>query len=534
MKPLRICLINPRVPASYWGMEHAVSVMSRTRQSYMVPGALPALAALVPEEHEVVLLDENVEEIEIAALSRFDVIGVTGMIVQRERMFELLGLLRDLPARVILGGPYVTVEEQRFEGLCDTRFIGEADTTWPAYLDDLAHGRPVAERYEQANRTDMEAVPAPRYDALRRGGYRVASLQFSRGCPFLCEFCDIITIFGRKPRTKRPEQMLREVEAIRAAGFDTCFLVDDNFIGNKKKDREFLLALKAWQEANGYPIGFTTEASINLADDPEFIGLMVDVGFREVFIGIESPRPESLAETRKVQNTRGGDLGDKVRIVRDHGLTVQAGFIVGFDNDDARIFDEQFRFIQDTGIAKAAIALLTPIPSTPLYDRLKAEGRLDLSNDLLIFAPRQMDRGTLLKGYRALLHRLYDPETYFARLLDGYAASPGFRQRRGALNRKITATRQRAGLPALAAAGPAMRFARALLPTVQGRALMAAYWRAWRRNRALPGGIAIPFASFLGLCIEHRHFYLMAHTDDTNYIGQSRTRAAAPALAQTG
>jgi radical SAM superfamily enzyme YgiQ (UPF0313 family) len=519
MRRLRICLINPAFKPSYWGMEHAMPVLSRSRRCYVVTGALPTLAALVPQPHDVVLLDENVEPIDFAALENFDVIGVTGMIVQRERMLEILHRLRGSRATVIVGGPYVSVAREEFAGLCRSRFIGEAETTFPAFLEALANGQPLAELYEQAERSDMAQVPVPRYDKLMRDAYMVATLQFSRGCPFLCEFCDIITIFGRRPRTKLPEQMLREVEAIRAAGFSTCFLVDDNFIGNKAKARAFLQELVAWQEANGFPIAFLTEASVNLSEDPEFIELMVRANFREVFVGIESPRPASLLETRKVQNMRGESLAQQIQTIRDGGLTVQAGFIVGFDNDDERIFDEQFRFVQETGIGKAAIAMLTPIPTTPLYDRLLAEGRLDPGNALLSFRPKQMDRQTLLDGYRNLLRRLYDPDRYFERLLQGYANSPRFRSRRAALDARLRRKRSprallagQAGLWALV-----LRFLRVLLPSREGRALLRSYMRNWRRNRRLPEHIG--FASFLRLCIEHRHFFLITRSNNVDYIG---------------
>ena len=534
LRPLRICLINPRFEPSYWGLDHAMPILPGGQKCYTVTGALPALAGLVPEPHETVLLDENVEDIDFAALDRFDVIGITGMIVQRARMFELLARLEGHRATIVVGGPYASVAPAGFEGRCDAVFVGEAETTWPAFLDDLASGRPVLSRYEQVERTDMSEVPLPRYDLLRPGRYMVATLQFSRGCPFLCEFCDIITIFGRRPRTKSPEQMLRELDTIRAAGFGTCFLVDDNFIGNKAKAREFLIRLIAWQERHGYPIAFSTEASINLADDTDLIDLMVNANFREVFIGIESPRESSLLETRKVQNVRGDGLLDKIRRIRDHGLVVQAGFIVGFDSDDERIFEEQFRFIQSSGVAKAAIALLTPIPTTPLYERLVAEGRLDADRPDLMFEPKQMSREILIAGHRDLLNRLYDPEAYFGRLMEGYRDSPGFRRKRGEVNALIRrAPRLAARLGALAAqTGATARLMMALISEARGRKALASYWRHWRANRRLPGDAAISYASFLRLCIEHWHYFRIARSSEADYIGQMHRQAEIPVQVQ--
>ena len=252
----------------------------------MANGALVSVAALVPPEHEVVLIDENIERIDFRSLCRFDVIGVTGMVVQAERMLEILRKLQELPAVVAVGGPFVTVSEATFEGLCNVRFIGEAEETWPVFLNALAADSPTATRYEQEQKTDMTRVPVPRFDLLQRGRYGTAPVQFSRGCPFLCEFCDIITIFGRRPRVKRPEQILAELDAVLAQGFRGCFLVDDNFIGNKIEAKRLLPRIIEWQQQHGFPLEFVTEASINLANDRELIDLMVQANFRTVFIGI--------------------------------------------------------------------------------------------------------------------------------------------------------------------------------------------------------------------------------------------------------
>jgi len=232
LKRLSVALINPRFEATYWGLDYALPLMPGDKRYWNVTGALPYLAALTPAHCQVTLIDENVEPIDFGALGAFDVVGVTGMNVQGARMREILKRLKALPCLVAVGGPYVSVAEEFFDGLCDVRFIGEAEETWPLFLTDLAAQRPVAARYEQAEKTEMARVPPPRFDLVKSKHYLMAPLQFSRGCPFLCEFCDIITIFGRKPRTKTPEQMIAEFEAVRAAGFRTVFLSDDNFIGN--------------------------------------------------------------------------------------------------------------------------------------------------------------------------------------------------------------------------------------------------------------------------------------------------------------
>jgi radical SAM superfamily enzyme YgiQ (UPF0313 family) len=415
---LAICLINPRSRPSYWTADFAMPFygLGRKLKYSMANGALVSVAALVPSEHEVVLIDENIERIDFNRLRRFDVIGVTGMVVQAGRMLEILRKLRELPAVIAVGGPLVTVSEATFTRLCHVRFIGEAEETWPMFLNALAAGMPTATRYEQEQKTDMTRVPVPRFDLLPRGVYGTAPVQFSRGCPFLCEFCDIITIFGRRPRVKRPEQILAELDAVLAQGFRGCFLVDDNFIGNKVEAKRLLPRIIEWQQQHGFPLQFVTEASINLANDRELIDLMAQANFRNVFVGIETPREASLEETRKHQNVHGDSLLAKLERIRASGLGVSGGFIVGFDNDDERIFDEQFEFIQASGIATLSISLLTPLPTTPLYDRLLAENRLDFSDPDLIYIPKQMTREQLKTGFRKLLQRVFDVNAFFDRV----------------------------------------------------------------------------------------------------------------------
>lgn len=421
---LSICLINPRSRPSYWTADFAMPFygLGRKLKYSMANGALVSVASLVPPEHEVVLIDENVERTNFERLKRFDVIGVTGMVVQADRMFEILREIRSLPAVVVIGGPLVTVREEAFEELCHVRFIGEAEETWPAFVNALASGAPTARRYEQTGKTDMTTVPVPRFDLLQRGRYGTAPVQFSRGCPFLCEFCDIITIFGRKPRVKRPEQILAELDAVLAQGFHGCFLVDDNFIGNKLEAKRLLPHIIEWQKRRGFPLEFVTEASINLANDLELIDLMVEANFRNVFIGIESPRQASLTETRKHQNVHGDSLLAKLERIHARGLNISAGFIVGFDSDDQQIFDEQFEFIQQSGIPNLSISLLTPLPTTPLYNRLRDEGRLDFSDPDLIYIPKLMTRAELKTGLQRLLDRVFDVEAYFARVFSGVAS----------------------------------------------------------------------------------------------------------------
>src|SRR5947209_6504136 len=299
----RICLINPRFQTSFWGLNHAMPLLGK--KSNMPVLALPVLAGLTPPEHEVVLIDENIEPIDFDALESFDIVGLTGMTVQRDRMREILVELRDRGVFTVVGGPWVSVVEDAFPGLVDVVFVGEAEETWPRFLEDWARGEHQA-RYEQAEKTDMTKVPLPRYDLVKFREYAIGCVQTSRGCPFQCEFCDIIVIFGRKPRIKTPEMVVAEIDAQHRLGVRLIFLVDDNFIGNKKAAKVILRAIIAWQHRHGYPLAFFTEASLDLAEDDELMRLMAEAGMVAVFIGIESPDEQALRETKKFKNVRGG------------------------------------------------------------------------------------------------------------------------------------------------------------------------------------------------------------------------------------
>ncbi len=412
-----IVLINPRFEVSYWGMEHALPFMGK--RSNMPVACLPLLAALTPEGHTVTLIDENVEPIDFARCARADIVGVTGMSVQRFRMKEILAELKEREAFTVVGGPWVTLQEAYFGDHADVIFVGEAEETWPRFLNEWALGTH-AYRYEQAEKTDMSRMPVPRFDLLKMRHYLFGSLQFSRGCPFQCEFCDIIVTFGRRPRIKATDQILAELDALRQQGMEIVFIVDDNLIGNKKAIKVVLREVIAWQVARGYPLTFYTEASIDLADDAELMELMAEANVISVFIGIESPNEASLRETKKFQNVRaGGSMLDKVRRIQDAGMEVWCGMILGFDNDDETIFDAQREFIRDARIVLAMIGMLYAPPKTPLYDRLGLEGRLDPDDESEFgtnVIPLNLTRESLRDGYIKVLNDLYAPDAYFGRL----------------------------------------------------------------------------------------------------------------------
>lgn len=502
-KRLSICLINPRFEPSYWGFEYALPLYPGDKRSTMISGSLSTVAGLCGD-HDVRLLDENVEEIEWESLRHYDIVGLTGMNVQKDRMREILIRLRDLGSFTVVGGPFVSVKEDFFDGLCDVKFIGEAETTWPQFLDEFSRGQPVAARYKQIIPTDMSKIPRPRFDLLKVSRYASGALQYSRGCPFQCEFCDIIVIFGRKPRVKEPDQLIAELENMRLVGFHSVFIVDDNFIGNKAKAKALLEKLIPWMEEHNYPIRLTTETSIDIAEDAELLDMMYRANFRSVFIGIETPRLDSLKETKKFQNVRGDSLDAKLARIQNAGLDVNAGFIVGFDSDDKTIFEDQFRFIQDNGITLAMVGMLQAIPTTPLYERLRSEGRLVENDPNCNFIPKQMTREELILGYQSLVKRLYTPEAYLERYFKVYK-SPAFLQRRAEICRR---SGEGKSLPTTA-------YGLALLWSLYwtlvwdgsvlsvGKTYLKSFFSRDNRRRCSIVG----FAQYMNRCVTHWHFY---------------------------
>jgi len=479
--------------------------MPGEKHAWMMPGVLTLLAALIPDHHEIVLIDEAVEDIDFEALRRFDVIGITGQIAQRDRMIEILERVKTLPGTVVVGGPYAAIDEQFFDGLCDTIFVGEADQTWPEFVEAMANGDSVQSRYEQTEKTDMATLPPARMDLMKAEHYMSASIQYSRGCPFTCEFCDIIVIFGRRPRVKSAKQVIAELEGVWKAGFGVCFVVDDNFIGNKVAVKKMLPELIRWQEENGYPLVLSTEATLNLADDAELMELMIRANFREVFIGIESTREESLIETKKLQNIRGESMSTKLGRIRDAGLVVSAGFIVGFDEDDDRIFEEQVQFIESNNIGRVSFGVLVALPKTPLYERLEAEGRLTDDNDICNFIPKQMTRDQLVAGYEKALRRLYTAEAFIGRVVRNVTTSDKYIAKRREMQSRET--RKPRWLGGVATSGViAWRLGREMARRKVFRKGLRMYWRAYRRNRAA-GGLSV--SAFIGLCAMHWHHYCL-------------------------
>jgi radical SAM superfamily enzyme YgiQ (UPF0313 family) len=445
---MKALLVWPRFPRSYWGQEYALPLIGKG--AVLPPLGLISAAALLPRHWELRLADLNIRgDLTDAEIAWADVVMVSAMRIQRASFDEVVQRARALGKRVVAGGPYVTTDPDDARGI-DHLVLGEAEDVLPDLARRLEAGETVPARLAAPARPDVARAPIPRFDLLDVRRYDCMGVQFSRGCPFACEFCDIIEIFGRIPRTKTPDQFLAELDAVRATGFrGPVFVVDDNFIGNKAAARKMLARLETWNVAHRHPFDYFTEASVNLAGDDRLIAALVGAGFSAVFLGIETPSREALLETNKRQNTH-LDLEEAIEKLVVAGLEVMAGFIVGFDADDETIFERQERFIARSPISMAMIGILTALPGTQLWRRLAAEGRLhgDAVGDAAYrpnFATR-LPEPALLDGYRRLLSRVYQPRAYFDRALRALALqrqlpAPRFRRSRryslGALVRSL-------------------------------------------------------------------------------------------------
>lgn len=415
---MHVVLVSPRTPDTFWSFSHILPLIRK--KAAFPPLGLLTVAAMLPDSWSIEVVDLNVGALTDEHLGRADAVLLSAMIVQEPSARSVIARCNARGVPVVGGGPLFTTGAERFPE-ADSCVIGEAEELMSQLADDLESGR-LRSRYQAERRPDLGLTPLPRWDLINPADYATMTLQVSRGCPFDCEFCDITAVFGRKPRVKSPGQVLAELDALRAIGWNQhVFIVDDNFIGNRARIKAILRAIIEWRKRTRSAFTFTTEASVNLADDPELIALMTGAGFKNVFVGIESPQEASLRECSKVQNTR-RDLVQTVRQLHRAGLTVMGGFIVGFDQDRHDIFERQRRFIQQSGVVSAMVGLLTALPGTRLHTRLTHEGRLlgpSSGNNLqatLNFVPK-LNREVLLTGYRRLLRQLYAPRAYYARVL---------------------------------------------------------------------------------------------------------------------
>ena len=406
---MKLLLINPRHPESFWSFRWAVREILPAKRALNPPLGLATLAALCPPHWDITIVDENVESIPLAPAA--DIVGVCGMGVQHPRQRELLAYYRAQGYFVVAGGSFASLCPERYTVDADTVIAGEAEYIWPQFCADFERGAP-RPLYRETGVVALADSPPPRFDLLKLDRYTTATLQFSRGCPYRCEFCDIIVMFGRRPRHKSPAQIGRELDALRALGVRNAFFVDDNLIGHRAVARELLQFLADYQERYGHGFRFGTEVSLNLAQDRELLQLFRAARFEWVFVGIESPDPATLRATLKTQNLH-EDMLTSVRRIYAHGIDVLAGFIVGFDGDTPESFARQHTFIMRSGIQAAMIGLLTALPHTPLYARLKREGRLrdgadgsDNTRPQTNVEPKHMSYDALIAAYETLYRGL--------------------------------------------------------------------------------------------------------------------------------
>lgn len=414
---MKILLVYPEFPDTFWSFKHALRFIHK--KAAAPPLGLLTVAALLPAGWDKRLVDLNATSLTPKDLAWADYVFISAMIVQRESARAVIERCVKAGVKVVAGGPLFTMEHDQFPEV-DHFILNEAELTLPLFLADLAHGRP-QRLYTTTEYPDIRQTPAPLWQLVNLKHYDTVSIQFSRGCPFHCDFCNITALLGHRPRLKTAPQIIAELEALYALGWrKSVFFVDDNFIGNKKQIKaELLPALIEWRKGkHGMP--FSTEVSINLADDPELLRLMPLAGFDAVFVGIETPNEDSLVECSKTQN-RGRNLVDSVKQLQRAGLQVQGGFIVGFDNDTPSIFQQQIDFIQQSGIVTAMVGMLQAPLGTQLYERLRREGRVvsamsgdnvDGSTNIL----PKMGLETLREGYRKLLNQIYAPQFYYERV----------------------------------------------------------------------------------------------------------------------
>lgn len=414
---MRILLVNPRCPPSFWTLTGAMPITQRP--GLMTNLALATIAALTPDDIEVQLVDEAVERLDLD--TPCDLVGITGYVTQRRRIVEIAEAFRARSVPVAIGGPYASLSPSTLRPHADILFRGEAEETWPAFLTDFRAGA-WKDEYLQVGSVDLAASPPPRFEALRADRYHMGSVQTSRGCPFECEFCDVIVYLGRRQRHKDPDQVARELGRLYALGHRQTFLCDDNFTAHRGRAAELLRGIAAWNQAQPEPTALSTQLSIDVARDRDepLLDLCVEAGLSVAFVGIETPSDAALLEVKKHQNVH-LDLVDGVRRLQSHGIAVQAGMIVGFDSDTTDVFARQLAFAQEAGTTMISLGTLNAPEGTPLEARLAAQGRLraeavDDVYDSTNVIPLRMSSEELTAGTRWLMNRLYAPTAYLERL----------------------------------------------------------------------------------------------------------------------
>jgi radical SAM superfamily enzyme YgiQ (UPF0313 family) len=427
-KKLKILLIDPEVPNTFWSLKSALKFVSK--KSLLPPLGLLTVAAMLPESFEKKLVDMNVTTLHDRDITWADYVFITGMMIQKRSVDYIIEHCKKLNVKIVAGGPLFTAFPEAYLNI-DHLVLKEAEITLPAFLRDLENGCPEP-FYTTREKPDLKETPMPQLDLIDMKKYAMMGIQYSRGCPFNCDFCDITALLGRKVRTKTTGQIIDELENLYVHKWRSdVFFVDDNFIGKRQQlKKELLPAIINWMDKRKYPFAFNTQVSIDLVDDEELMTLMVKAGFESVFIGIESPNESSLAECNKTQNT-GRDIIAAIKKIQRFGIQVQAGFIVGFDNDTPGVFDKLISMIQDSGVVTAMVGLLNAPRGTKLYKKLMSEHRLtkpptgDNMDCSMNFIPK-MDIHQLLDGYQKVLNTIYSQKHYYKRIktfIENYSIS---------------------------------------------------------------------------------------------------------------
>lgn len=493
---MNVLLIYPLFPKSFWSFEKTLALLDR--KAMLPPLGLVTVAAILPQEWNFKLVDRNIRQITAAEWAWADLVILSAMIVQKEDLLAQIQEAKGRGKRVAVGGPYPTALPQEVTDVgADYLILDEGEITLPLFIDAISRGESSGIFRSGGEKPDVTNTPIPRFDLLEFDAYAEMSVQFSRGCPFQCEFCDIIVLYGRKPRTKSPAQLLAELDYLYELGWRrSIFMVDDNFIGNKRNVKLFLKELQPWMVAHEYPFSFATEASVDLAQDQELMDAMVKCNFGSVFLGIETPDEESLAFTQKFQNTR-DSLSEAVYKITRSGLRVMAGFIIGFDGEKSGAGARIVKFVEQTSIPTALFSMLQALPDTALWHRLAKENRLRSKSaninqtTLMNFVPTR-PLAEIASEYVEAFWELYEPSRFLDRAYRHYrilgeATYP--KKGKGAkkpLNWKVL---------------------RALLTICWRQGVLRnTRWQFWRNLWSMykhnPGGIS----SYLSVCAQIEHF----------------------------
>ncbi len=415
---MKVLLLYPQYPETFWSFKHSLSFIRK--KALMPPLGLLTIASMLPENFETKLVDLNIENLDEKDILWADFVFISAMITQKESVHQVVRKCKELNVKTVAGGPLFSNLHTEYPDI-DYFVLDEAEITLPLFLEDLKNNN-LQRYYRSGEKPDVKTTPVPKWELVNQKAYVRMPLQYSRGCPYDCEFCDVVRLNGKIPRTKTPDQIIKELDDLFDSGWKgPIFFVDDNFIGNKKETKLLLKAIAEWKNHHNNKISFMTEASLNVADDEELMSLLREAGFNSLFIGLETPSEESLAECGKYQN-KNRNVVDSVLTLYRNGFEVSAGFIVGFDNDDLSIFRRQIEFIQKTGVVIAMIGILQALPGTRLYERLRDENRLladstGNNTDFSINFIPKIDPEVLVEGYKQIVKTVYSKKEYYERVL---------------------------------------------------------------------------------------------------------------------